>query len=772
MSTQRKRKEDENIQLAQKAGKSSPDNENYFYNEYNKWLNDGKLDTPFTAEYVEYTDVDKKLRDLGSKLKEDELGIENPYMRDDLGQTLYFSTDPKTGKTVTSTDSSKGERKIDLAMLSVKTKGVSAQKILNNFYDSLDANDKRQLGINSWAHYRGAGPERFREDIVKSYNDKKLLLSQELIDLNVNLKNPNLTSVDKARIQAKIKDVENTISNKVLDKELADDLSELDTKVGLEDFKYKTYTQKYLTNLAKDISYRSYIQEIKTNPLEQADMARKRLQFDVQKEANDRYQWRISETRLQAKDDFEKLKWITENAPSEFKVLPGQVPTDGKPVTDDVLLNDIKIAGEAYQAKRNQWANTLFSGDGMSMNEKVAAFDKLASDYRQNPKMNLTSDQRKYLELDRSAQNDLTIDINLLSSARKKAEETKQNYINNNLIQKTVTAGGTTYRGDELADFNNNISKFVKTQTAPYPGAQPTTTFDEQGAFNFFRSYQGGRLLPIANAYIKNNKTFSVLSGDEKKLINATENLSVDVNKMNAVIRDTYANHVATFSPKYAAKVASLNMSNKADLQSVKGFLSAKAYQKTQLGSADVKNIGDYSDALGEIINKPGTLVNLESRRDGTATLFVTDAEGKTYKIPALANELAAHFPAATQGSAFQPIKDIILTSSGSTTNAANSRGAEPANAVNARFSGFNIPALEKSKYASIVRFDIEGDPSNIGDPVTDGYDLIMYVNDPKTGLWKSGVLNKGGYATESGVLNMWNSINTTAVEQAIKNWK
>jgi hypothetical protein len=36
MSTQRKRKEDENIQLAQKAGKSSPDNENYFYNEYNK----------------------------------------------------------------------------------------------------------------------------------------------------------------------------------------------------------------------------------------------------------------------------------------------------------------------------------------------------------------------------------------------------------------------------------------------------------------------------------------------------------------------------------------------------------------------------------------------------------------------------------------------------------------------------------------------------------------------------------------------------------------
>ena len=45
----------------------------------------------------------------------------------------------------------------------------------------------------------------------------------------------------------------------------------------IEQFKYKLYTQQHLTGLAKDLSYRSYIQERKANPAEQADQARKRL---------------------------------------------------------------------------------------------------------------------------------------------------------------------------------------------------------------------------------------------------------------------------------------------------------------------------------------------------------------------------------------------------------------------------------------------------------------------------------------------------------------
>jgi hypothetical protein len=784
-STQKIRKEQENIQAAQKAGKSNPNNEDFFYDRFNNWLNDGKVDTPFNEEFIEYTDVDKKLRDLASKLKEDELGIENPFIRDDEGRTIYFYRDPKTGRQITSLNPVEngvaGEKKIDLGMLSVKVKGLPAEKILNNFMDSLDANDIRQLRIDSWAHYRGAGPEKFQADIIKGYTDKKLILSQELVNLNVKIQNPNLSSSEKTVIQAKISDISNTLKNKVLDKEMNEDLQDLETRAGLDDFKYKVYTQKYLTNLSRDLSSRSYIQEIKTNPLEQADMARKKFQFDIQKEANDMYRWRASyslavraENRQQAKDDFEKMKWMTENAPAEFKITPGIVPTEDN-LNEQVVLDDIAAAGKKWNEDKVQWAKALYPKDDMTVEQKVQAFDQLAKDYRLNPKMDLTSAQRKYLELNRVTENNITRDINLLSTGRTKTYNAKQKYLNDNVKAASVTAGGITYTGEDLANFNENIAKFTTIRIpdrASGPGTIATTSFDEKGALNFFKTYQGGKFLPIANAYAREKSFFTVLSSDEKKLLAAAKGINLDLNKLRNIEKETFNTHIATFSPKYAAKVASLDLTSKSDLKSINGLLSAKAYQKSVLGAADVKKLGDYDDSIGAIIKKEGTSVNLESRKDGSATLRVTDASGKTYKVPVLPNELAEFFPAATQQSPFEEIKDIILTSPGHTTNSANATGENPANAVNAKYSGFNVPALANSPYAALVRFDIEGDPDNTGDPKTDGYDMIMYVKDPATDLWKVKSVNRGGYVTEGGIIKIWQNMNESAVKEAIKNWK
>lgn len=776
-STMRKRKEDSNIQEAQKAGKSSPDNEDYFNDQFNEWINDGKLETPFTGEFIEYTDVDKKLRDLADKLKVDEIGVDNPFIKNNAGQTLYFYKDPKTGKTVSSIDPSMGTPQIDLGMTRVKVKGVSAQRILNNFYDSLDANDIRQLKINSWAKYRGVGAEPYKQDIIAAYKDKKEIISQELVNLNVKYKDPNLTSEEQTAIKTQITKIDDLLKNKKLEKDLEEDLANLDTKIGLEDFKYKVYSQRYLTNLAKDISYKSYVTEWLSNPLEQADMARKNFQLEVQKRADDLWKFKTTEKRLQSKDDFEKYKWMVENAPTQPTVLGGGVPTDGEIITEEKVLSDIGAEGEQYRANQRVWANEMFPGDSMTMDEKVAAFEKKVSEYRQNPKMEITSEVLDYVMMDIQASNNLTKSINLLSSARKKQEQAKKDYIAED--KTAVTANGINYTKSDIYDFTTNLPKLTSTTYEPV-GGTPIEEIDDDKVINFFKSYKGGKLLPIASAYVRNNKTFTVLNDEEKKLVGALKAAYSDIKEASKLGNEAFSNQMYTFSPKYGAKVATLNMSNKADLESVKGLLTAKAYQKNQLGESDVEKVGDYADNLGEIIVKPGTLVNFEVKKDGKGMVIITDGVAKkTYKIPVLPNEVSTYFKKATEGSDFEPLRDDILDSPGHTTNTANLRGATPENAVNARYTGYDLPGLRNSRYAGLVRFDVEGRQNNTGDSQKDGYDFNLYVYDPFLGIWKAKTINNinnvsggRGYINEQGILDIRNSLNESNILEAIKNWK
>ena len=144
-STQVIEKGNQEKEEAIKAGKSSPENEWWWSTQVNDFLSNDDLKQSFNGRFIQYTDVDKKLRDLASKIKDTDSSIDIPYRRDNAGNTLYYNADGTV-----STDPSKGGKpQIDDAMLQIKTKGTSAEKILNNFYDSLDENDKRQLKITA-----------------------------------------------------------------------------------------------------------------------------------------------------------------------------------------------------------------------------------------------------------------------------------------------------------------------------------------------------------------------------------------------------------------------------------------------------------------------------------------------------------------------------------------------------------------------------------------------------------------------------------------------
>lgn len=772
-STQHARKEQENIQIAQKAGKSSVDNEDFYYDKYNKWLNDGKLETVFTDEYIEYKDVDAKLRDLTSKLKEDELGVENPYMRDEQGQTLYFYRDPVTKREVASTDPSKGEKRLDLDMLSIKVKGLPAQRILNNFYNSLDSNDIRQMKINSWAHYRGAGPEYFKSDIVAAYENKKEMLSQEKIDLAVKIQNPQITGVAKAKLEKELDRVNSMIENNTLEKEMEEDLLELENPKNLEDFKYKLYTQQHLTGLAKDLSYRSYIQERKANPAEQADMARKRLQFDKVKEANDNYWKGRTEDRLEREFKYKKDKDVADVVAKGYRVTPGDFKTGVEPPTVEDLQNDIKIAGEDYVALQNKFAERIFSkNDPRSKNytfdEKKKALDTLSSDYRKNPNMVLTPDQENYLEQLRQHENNLTKTINLYSAAQEYENDFKKNYVERKTGNQIVSVEGKTYTANDVVEFNSTLKQFE-------PDVVDVTTYsDPRVSENFYKNYKGGKFFRMWQAHDKSTTRFAIMNSDDKKIENFKKSIESSVGDVNSLTKNAVSKFIATNSPVYAVQRAVIDISDPKKAKDLDEFLATKSAQFANKGFLDVSDFGEYTPSTSaKIRGEKGSTFVIEKSKDGGANVILMGADGTRQIVPAQPSEVALFFPEVAITSPFADLKETITTSKTRTTNSANQRfvPGSGATGVNAKLSGYQLPQLRGSGYESKVRIDVEGDEDNTGNTLTDSYTVIMYVPDPKTGMWKGNYIS-GGYVSESDVMTVISKISPDNINQAIKTFK
>src|SRR6476620_524301 len=340
-STQRIRQEQGNLETAKKAGKSSVQNEAFFNKQLNDWLADNDVKSTYNGQYVEYTDIDKKLRDIADKIKEVDNSVEIPYIRDNAGNTIYFD---KNGNP---TSQDKGQPMIDEATLSVKTKGKPAEKILANFYDSLNENDQRQLRIDSWYHYRGATPDSLKRDIVNNYVDKRKLLSDKASNLAIQVKNPNLSSTKKAQLQAQIVDTNDTLSGYSLDSLMKSDLEFLSNPNNLEEAKYRIYSQKYLTNLAKDLSYQSIEQSFKDNVYWQSNMKQKEFQLKVLEENNRNLRDNAHNMIELAKLDLDKQKFLHDKGLIDRPTRDVGLATTGEIPSLLSLDTDIKGLDEA-----------------------------------------------------------------------------------------------------------------------------------------------------------------------------------------------------------------------------------------------------------------------------------------------------------------------------------------------------------------------------------------------------------------------------------------
>lgn len=748
-STQKIRKGQQELEAAKKAGKSSKNNEDYFNNLVGNFLGDKNLESTFTGGYTQYSDYNAKLMDVAEKIKEIDNTVEYPYVRDAKGNTVLDA---------------KGKPVIDMAMLAVTVKGKPAEKLLSAFTTTLNSNDEEQMKIDSWAKYRGATAATFAPDIIRTFDNKKRILSDEATNLTVNLKSSQYTTAEKGVMQARLNDLNAQHDSGELDKQMNTALESLkDPNVLNDNFKYEMFKQKHLTDLASDMSRKSYQYAYKTNPYFQAQTELQKLDMQAEQNRIENDHWLKTYNFNAAEAAYKHERDFKEDHKFDPKVTTELLPTD----VDVPTLEKTQAKANAIQGNINvlnaEAAPIIVKG---AIN-KQAALDLIYNNYLTNPNSVTGNEERQYaerrkvLEGNKAAENTLIKNI----SAQSKKFTDQINATLKSTPGVNFSNGTSMYNAKDLHDVASAYSRYTKAPMSG-PGSPARPTFDYAG---FMGAYRGTRLEPIAVAYAKNFKG-AALSPTERVLLNKSSEIQ---NQFRSTLDKVYndklkfeSESLLKYQPERAAQVGAIDPRNESDMASISQIISTKAAKYMQQGAADVSERGQMDpDEIAKMRKEGGVSYNVVKKYDGTAELHIISGT-KQQIVPMTAGEVSTFFPSVAQTHPLTEAKYAIMKSVNKTTNSAGLRD-NVAGAVTAKYSGYDLPQLANTKMASKVRYDIEGSSSNIGDS-NDKFQVTMYAITPG-GIWKPVVLNQAGYRSLDDIQLILDKVGTQTINEVLK---
>jgi hypothetical protein len=767
-STQVLKKGESDREIAVKAGKTSPANDDLWNDTKSAWFNNADLNTPFDGKFIERWDVDKKLKERAEMILKnpDTLTQEQPYKHDGKGNTLYYGTEPvkdKEGKVVIdpktkqpvlrqteSLDPSKGLPQYDEAMLRISVKGVSPEKLYNNFLDSLDSKDAQQLRIDARYKYKNATAESFAPDIAKLYGEKKAFQSQEIVNLTGALTEPDLTAEQKAAITARITDLQQQEKDGVIDKEFLSTMEALKDPRNLEKYKEEIYTQQHLMNMAKDMSFKSYEQEIKSNPYMQMFMQKQNYNLDVQKfNDSSRREWAGYDLRVRAQNFTE----FSSNRDYKYKVDKDKlenpdpvitttvVPTNVTPKTVDDQWKVASDAANLMKGLKNKYAARLFPG--LTPAQQKEAFSNLFAKYDTNPTGNYSPDEMEFLDQYRRADRDMMAASKLGSAAQKiKDEEDAKVYKN--------IAGAGGYSGEDIGKVAKIMGQFKPRQITE--------------TFQYFQNYEGGKYMPLYKAYYGD-----VTVPKQSEIKKAIDNAKTYVAKSTSQADEKVSQYLADHTPKKFTQDMALDMSNSKTISAVNKYLTSAAIDQNAIGA------GDASTVLEWMTGEDGSKIKAVVRKldDGTTqTVFIKPDGSKTVTLPMNVDQ-RGFFPEVKKSSPYGYLKNYIEISPNKTSDIMDKRSpqVDPVNAVNAPLTGTELPGFMGSPdIAPLVRFTVEGNHDNNGSS-QDTYLLNMFIKDPKSSIWKAGRVTPQ-YIKWGGIENILNNAGRDAYFEGLKTWK
>jgi len=767
-STQYVRKGQQDMETARKAGKSSVQNEAWFNNKINGWLNNNDINASFSDYYVEYTDIEKKLRDVAKDVHEYDRSIEMPFQRDNGGNILYFD---KNGN-VTTPD--KGQSRIDEVLLKTKVKGKSAQKILDNFYSSIDENDKRQLNIDGWYHYRGYTGDSFKQkitsDITSSYNMKKDIISKEIVKISTELSgNSKLTKEQRDALTAKMNEYTDLVNKGGIDKELNEKLSNIG-RISDDELKGSVYMEKTLNKLATDISYQDIETEYKDNPYFNALMKKKDLAFKyseaVRDQKNKDRDYGLSLERL----NIEKFK-LTKDAAGKDVIFENLgTSTDKTLPTLGDLQNDITSLDDEMQKFKRENAPFIISGyNEMNDVQKREAMNSLVDQYLANPSSITDNNKRKILDQWIGKQTDMTRKMSNYVNITQKAKPF-DDAINNiaDSLPGYVKNGTQIYSAKEIRSITSDINRFTSSLQLNKFGVPIGGGVTDWGKMK--QVYANSKYLPIINVIEKRQKSgLASLVGEEMEIAKTLDNIRSQVREKSAKIskdKDNFINtELGKIMPQYQDEVGTLDKEDKVTMGKVDNLIGNMYGIASQLGGKIDSEKFDPATITAWRTGKQASDLKYVVKRkadmsQGTLQIFNGN---EVQEIPLNSKQLGRYFPQAAKGHPLDSAKYMIMGSPTKTTNSAGVVDGGPSGALNAAFTGDQLPLLAGSKYSSLVRFDIEGASDNDGGD-EDLYQIRMYVND--NGIWKDDVVNKEGFAKLDGVFAIMQNIGTKKYQE------
>jgi hypothetical protein len=685
-STQVYRKQEGVRETLAKEGKTSPENDDWWNGQVNDFLSNPDLKTPFNGEYVAYRDLDKKLREIGDKVKEVTKSVDIPYIRDDAGNVVYFEIDPKTGtfkrdgnqQLIPTTREKGGREYVDKAMLRVKIKGTPAQKILDNFYDSLDEGDKKQLLITANYHYKNETPQSFKEDIVYSFGKNREMLENQLVAWEVDLKKANLTDDQREQIEKQIANTKDTLAEGgELDKQMAARLAEIDATPNSKELKYKIYTQKYLTNKAEHMSNQSYEQEIVNNPYMATDIEFMKMEQAAARLRQDHAEFMSNYYQEERKERTRKLERAQDKAEKEAEkaeanagkvpvVLPSDIPTKIPEYTVDNLSKDTdKLREERYKTIAN-YGQALFPG--LSVKGQRKALTQLMSKYRTNPGSITDPDEMNYIKDMLQHEEAITVNDKRFATVKQSSKALDVAMDKQLATQTGLKLGNTFISAKELVQLNKSLEKFKKED--PYMGGEAPMVLDVTAALPAFAKT---KYAPIVAAMAKQERG-EPLSANDKILLGKFQSVNAFHNKVNREVEtkkyEVEQETLNKIMPNKQPWQATLSSNNTFDVDRTNQLIGRKLQEFKDRGTLEGLKAGETFDgATLSALMKSGKYERILKRNpDGSGSMTLTDG-ALTVTMPLNATEYSGYYTKYSGSTPMVKYVDMIDASKNLTTN-------------------------------------------------------------------------------------------------------
>jgi len=258
ISTAQVRKGQTEMDAARKAGKSNPNNEDYYNDKISKYVLSQNPEDSFNESYKPYTDVLGKVMELTSKAGIDSNVVDYIYNKKGLPTDVMTEEEYKTNMP-----------KIKAAIDTVFA----------------DGNVRQQLQIDGWAKYRGVETEQLFHPFISSYKEKYNRLAEEEMDNQVLLSASGLKDEDRIGYEKKQKEIAKNIVNTQDEYESLKKLAE----TSPDQFKEMLYSTEMKSNLLNTLSSTSTSRSYKSNPAMEQYMKIINLNWDKEKEKNSNY---------------------------------------------------------------------------------------------------------------------------------------------------------------------------------------------------------------------------------------------------------------------------------------------------------------------------------------------------------------------------------------------------------------------------------------------------------------------------------------------------